>query len=200
MGKKITFMSGIYQLEGLFRQSTSGKGVVITHPHPLYGGDMHNSVVTAMTQVYQQHDYTTLRFNFRGTGNSQGTHADGLGEEEDVRAALAHLADFGIRHLNLAGYSFGAWVNAHLACQHDGIEAMVMVSPPAAFMDFGSIAGLDCLNLIITGSRDEIAPSGLINQLIPKWNPQARFEIIEGADHFYGGYLDRLQAVLASNI
>ena len=200
MEEKITFMSDIYQLEGLFKRGTSGKGVVITHPHPLYGGDMHNAVVTTMMQVYQNHDYTTLRFNFRGAGNSQGTYADGLGEQEDVRAALAHLENFGIRNLNLAGYSFGAWVNAHLTCRDDDIEAMVMVSPPAAFMDFGAIASLDCLNLIITGSSDEIAPPGLINQLIPKWNPQARFEIIEGADHFYGGYLERLKRVLASSV
>ena len=200
MEENITIQSERYQLEGLLRQGTSDKGAVITHPHPLYGGDMHNAVVTAMMQVYQTHDYTTLRFNFRGAGNSQGTYADGRGEQEDVRAAIAHLADLGIRHLNLAGYSFGAWVNAHLTCRDDGVEAMVMVSPPAAFMDFGAIGSLDCLNLIITGSCDEIAPSGLINQLIPKWNPEARFEIIEGADHFYGGYLDRLQAALGSFI
>jgi alpha/beta superfamily hydrolase len=200
MEEKIAIQSEHYRLEGLFRQANSDKGLVITHPHPLYGGDMHNSVVTAMMEVYQKHDYATLRFNFRGAGNSQGTYADGLGEQEDVRAALAYLSNSGIRHLNLAGYSFGAWVNAHLACQDDSIEAMVMVSPPAAFMDFDAIAGLDCLNLIITGSRDEIAPPGLIHQLIPKWNSGARFEIIEGADHFYGGYLDRLQAALASKI
>jgi alpha/beta superfamily hydrolase len=200
MEEKIAIQSEHHQLEGLFGQGTSDKGVVITHPHPLYGGDMHNPVVTTMMQAYQKHDYTTLRFNFRGTGNSQGAYADGLGEQEDVRAALAHLSNFGIRHLTLAGYSFGAWVNAHLTCQDNGIEAMVMVSPPAAFLDFGAIASLDFLNLIITGSRDEIAPSGLIHELIPKWNPEARFEIIEGADHFYGGYLERLKGVLASCI
>ena len=200
MEETITFMSDIYLLEGLFKQGPSDKAAVITHPHPLYGGDMHNSVVTAMVDAYQKHDYTTLRFNFRGTGNSQGSYADGLGEQEDVRAALAHLENVGIRHLNLAGYSFGAWVNAHLTCQDDGVETMMMVSPPVAFMDFGAIASLDCLNLIITGSRDEIAPSGLINQLMSKWNPEARLEIIEGADHFYGGYLERLKGVLASSI
>jgi alpha/beta superfamily hydrolase len=200
MEKRITILCEHYQLEGLFKQGTSDKGVVITHPHPLYGGDMHNAVVTAIMQVYQTHDYTTLRFNFRGAGNSQGSYTDGRGEQEDVRAALAHLANFGTRQLNLAGYSFGAWVNAHLICQDDDIETMVMVSPPVAFMDFGAIASLDCLNLIITGSSDEIAPSGLINHLIQKWNPEARFEIIEGADHFYGGNLDRLQAVLGSCI
>jgi alpha/beta superfamily hydrolase len=161
---------------------------------------MHNSVVTSMMHVYQKHDYTTLRFNFRGAGNSQGTYADGRGEQADVRAALAQLENLGIRHLDLAGYSFGAWVNAHLTCQDDGVEAMVMISPPVAFMNFDSVAGLDCLDLIVTGSRDEIAPSGRIKQLIPQWNPEARFEIIKGADHFYGGYLERLKGVLASSM
>jgi alpha/beta superfamily hydrolase len=200
MEEKITIRSERYRLEGLCRQGNSEKGVVITHPHPLYGGDMYNSVVAAMMQVYQKHAYTTLRFNFRGAGNSQGSYADGRGEQEDVRAALAHLESCGLQHLTLAGYSFGAWVNAHLNCQADGIEAMVMVSPPVAFVDFDAIAGMDCLHLIVTGSRDEIAPTATINQLLPKWNPEARFEIIEGADHFYGGYLERLKEILASSI
>lgn len=198
MEEKITFISDNYQIEGCLWKGSNNKGIVITHPHPLYGGDMYNSVVTVMAQAYQKHDYTTLRFNFRGVGNSQGTHADGVGEQEDVRAALAYLADPPIGRLELAGYSFGAWVNAHLSCENAGIEAMVMVSPPVAFIDFDSIGRIDCLNLIITGSRDEIAPCDRIHQLKSQWNSEARFEIIEGADHFYGGYLDRLQAVLVS--
>jgi alpha/beta superfamily hydrolase len=159
---------------------------------------MHNAVVTAVLQVYQKNDYATLRFNFRGAGNSQGTYADGVGEQEDVRAAIAHLKNNGIRHITLAGYSFGAYVNSHLTCEDDGVEAMVMVSPPVAFMNFSASTNLDCLNLVVTGSRDDIAPPGKINQLLPTWNPEARLEIIEGADHFYGEYLDRLKAVLAS--
>ena len=81
-----------------------------------------------------------------------------------------------------------------------GIETMVMVSPPVAFIGFDSIGALKCLKLIITGSRDDIAPSDLIHRLKPTWNPEARLEIIEGADHFYWGYVDRLQEILAANL
>jgi alpha/beta superfamily hydrolase len=75
-----------------------------------------------------------------------------------------------------------------------------MVSPPVAFIDFEGIDRIDCLKLIVSGSRDDIAPPSLINQIKPNWNPNVRFEIIEGADHFYWGYLDALQEVLAKYI
>ena len=200
MEENITLLSENFQIEGRLDKSNTAKGVVITHPHPLYGGDMHNAVVETILQAYQQNGFTTLRFNFRGVGASQGSYADGIGEQEEVRAALSYLADLGISRLDLAGYSFGAWVNAHERCQEAGVETMVMVSPPVAFIGFDSIDAINCLKLIISGSRDEIAPPQLINQLKPKWNPHACFEIIEGADHFYSGQLDKLQAVLVDNI
>ena len=75
-----------------------------------------------------------------------------------------------------------------------------MVSPPVAFIDFEGIDRIDCLKLIVSGSRDDIAPPDLIHHIKPKWNPQARFEIIDGADHFYFGYLDRLKDVLTTHI
>jgi alpha/beta superfamily hydrolase len=101
MEEKITFMSDIYQIEGCLWKGSGDEGIVITHPHPLYGGDMHNPVVTTIAQAYQKKGFTVLRFNFRGAGNSQGAYADGRGEQEDVRAALVRLANFGIRHINL---------------------------------------------------------------------------------------------------
>jgi alpha/beta superfamily hydrolase len=196
----ITFTSESGRIEGRLGRGDPDKGVVITHPHPLYGGDMDNPVVRAIAKAFQLNGYTTLRFNFRGVGNSQGSYADGIGETDDVAAAIAYLADLAISHLDLAGYSFGAWVNASLIARSPDIENMVMVSPPVAFIDFKGIDTIDCLKLIVTGSRDDIAPPDRINQIKPKWNPHARFEIIDGADHFYRGHLDRLEEVLTSNI
>ena len=109
MEEKISFLSDGYEIEGLLEKSSLQKGVVITHPHPLYGGDMHNNVVVAMARVYRQKGYTTLRFNFRGVGNSQGSYGDGVGEQEDVRAAISYLAGLSTLKIDLAGYSFGAW-------------------------------------------------------------------------------------------
>ena len=200
MEEYITFKSGVYGIESRLGKGDTDKGVVITHPHPLYGGDMDNPVVKAIAKAFQQNGYTTLRFNFRGVGGSQGSFADGIGEMDDVRAAILYLKESGIDQLDLAGYSFGAWVNANLIARSPDIDTMVMVSPPVAFIDFKGIEAINGLKLIVSGSRDDIAPPDLINHLKPKWNPQARFEIIDGADHFYFGYLEQLQKILAADI
>jgi alpha/beta superfamily hydrolase len=196
MEEKVTILSEGHKIEGLLYKKSALQGAVMTHPHPLYGGNMHNNVVVTVTRVYQKMGYTTLRFNFRGVGGSQGNYGDGVGEQQDVRAAIAYLQGMGMTSIDLAGYSFGAWVNAHLNCKETDITNMVMVSPPVAFIAFNSIKTMDCLRLIVTGSRDEIAPAEIIRQAYPNWNSTAQFEAIEGADHFYGGYLDKLEDVL----
>jgi alpha/beta superfamily hydrolase len=200
MEDRIEFSTGDLVIEGLLQKNSVTSAVVITHPHPLYGGNMHNNVVMAISQTYQKRGYTTLRFNFRGVGDSRGSYGDGIGEQEDVRVAVAYLADLGIEQIDLAGYSFGAWVNGNLSCAADGITNMVMVSPPVAFIDFDSVSTIDCLKLVITGSRDEIAPAEMIRQSYHEWNSEAQLEVIDGADHFYGGYENRLEEVLLSNI
>jgi alpha/beta superfamily hydrolase len=198
MAEQIIFSSGACTLEGLLDKNSETSGVVITHPHPLYGGNMHNNVVISITNTYQKMGYTTLRFNFRGVGNSQGSYGDGVGEQVDVRAAITYLADLNINQIDLAGYSFGAWVNALSIINEPQLADMIMVSPPVAFIDFGSVSNLSRLKLIITGTRDDIAPVEMINQAYPGWNSAAQFEVINGADHFYAGYLDKLEAVLAA--
>ncbi len=198
MAEKIRFFSEEYEIEGLLNQRDEKKGVVVTHPHPLYGGDMNNLVVESIVHVYHMKGYSTLKFNFRGVGRSQGAYDNGLGEQKDVLSALSFLADMGMERIDLAGYSFGAWVNAH-ALQKDTLaKQMIMVSPPVGFMDFKSIATMNTLKFVVTGNRDDIAPADVIEKMMSTWNPNARFEVIDGADHFYGGYLDQLEAVLSS--
>jgi hypothetical protein len=198
MENAATFNSKGLQIEGQLAAGNRPKGVVVTHPHPLYGGNMHNNVVAAVSRAYQVLGCTTLSFNFRGVGGSQGKYEDGIGEQEDVRAAVAYLADNGIEQIDLAGYSFGAWVNALAVSGGLQVDKMIMVSPPVAFIDFKSISNLGSLEFIITGSRDDIAPAGMVEKLYPTWNPAAKFEVIPGADHFYGGYEKELEAVLAN--
>lgn len=200
MEEKISFLSEANKIEGLLEKNSNTYAAVITHPHPLYGGNMNNNVVMAITRVYQKLGYTTLRFNFRGVGSSQGSYGDGIGEQEDVRAAIAYLNVSSLTQINLAGYSFGAWVNGHLNCAETGIAEMVMVSPPVAFIEFEALNNIDCLKLIVTGSCDDIAPVEKIKESYPSWNPEAHFEVINGADHFYGGYTHKLEEVLSSNL
>jgi len=200
MVKKAVFLSGDYEIEGIFNERTEDKGVVITHPHPLYGGDMHNMVVETMVHAYDKKGYSTLKINFRGVGKSQGNYDNGIGEQADVLSAISFLIEMGMKKIDLAGYSFGAWVNAH-AIHHDTlIEHMVMVSPPVGFMAFQLSAALDCLKLVVTGGKDDIAPAELVRKMLPAWNEQARLEVVDGADHFWGGYLNELESVLSSNI
>ncbi len=198
MVKKVRFSSENYEIEGLLNKKDDKKGVVVTHPHPLYGGDMYNLVVETIVHVYNIQGYSTLKFNFRGVGKSQGKYDNGDGEQKDVVAALSFLGDMGMEQIDLAGYSFGAWVNAHAVQEDVLVKNMVMVSPPARFMDFSTIGPMDCLKFIVTGSRDDIAPADVVEQMCSVWNPNARFEVIEGADHFYGGFLNQLEAILIS--
>ena len=217
MGEKIIVLSGDLRLEGLLEKGAGEKGVVITHPHPLYGGDMYNMIVASLERAYRGKGYSTLRLNFRGTGNSQGRFDDGIGEQADVLAALSALRDMGIDHLALAGYSFGAWVNALSAGRtnngenvsngentgHDlrsKVDQMVMVSPPVGFIDFTSVGPLPSLHLVVSGSLDDIAPADMIRKLSPGWNPEASFVEIEGADHLYSGHMKQLDEILNARL
>ncbi len=185
--KSIFFQSEGLKIEGLINESPGKEAVVVTHPHPLYGGEMHNNVVESLISAYQQQGFTTLRFNFRGVGRSEGSHGQGVGEQEDVRAALTYLNELGKSSLDLAGYSFGSWVNAMGLESFDQVKRLVMVSPPVAVIDFSFLGYSPRIQLVISGSEDDIAPPEMIKDMLPTWNPEAEFSVIQGVDHFYWG-------------
>jgi hypothetical protein len=158
---------------------------------------MNNPVVETVQSAYRQHGYATLRFNFRGVGGSQGNYDNGPGEQADVRAAIAYVETMNVSAVDLAGYSFGAWINTGVAADSQAsIKSMMMISPPVGLIEFENVKILSCLKLVVTGSRDDIAPANQIRDLLPAWNPDAQFEIIDGCDHFYSGHLDKLKAIL----
>ncbi len=183
-------------IEGLMDNSSGEEAVVVTHPHPLYGGDMYNNVVESVVQAYRQEGYATLRFNFRGVGQSDGSYDQGIGEQEDVRAALTYLSKLGKSSIDLAGYSFGVWVNALGLKSFGQAKRMIMVSPPVNFIDFSFLDYSSKIQLVIAGSKDNIALPALIKDMIPTWNPQADFRIIHGADHFYWGKTGEIRAII----
>jgi hypothetical protein len=197
MEEFIEFRSDGLRIEAALEKKDGTQGVVISHPHPLHGGAMDNAVVGAIRRAYLRRGFSTLRFNFRGVGRSEGEFDNGRGERLDVRAALACLSSQGITQIDLAGYSFGAWVNAGVAA---GFDRGLMISPPVAFIDFGPPAPLRGLHLIVTGSLDQIAPAAMITAQLPAWGPQAAFEVIDAADHFYTGLTRKLEEVIAAHI
>ncbi len=198
MEEKVIIAGEGVDLEGLFQSGGHKKGALITHPHPLYGGDMHNPVVETIASALYKHGYTTLRFNFRGVGASKGQYDDGIGEQQDVLSAAAFLRNRGIAPVMIGGYSFGAWVNANASTRLEGMKQMIMVSPPVDFMDFGDIKELPELSRVITGSLDEFASPGAVKKHISKWNKNATLKIIQGADHFYVGYEYDLETALST--
>ena len=185
--ERIFFSSQSLRIEGLWQETAGREAAVVSHPHPLYGGDMFNPVVEAIIEAYRLMGYSTLRFNFRGVGHSQGDYDEGMGEQEDVRAALDFVLGKGKSSIDLAGYSFGAWVNGRAAHSTRAVGRLIMVSPPVAFLDFSFLGRDDRIRLVIAGSRDSFGPPLLIQDLLRSWNPKATLRIIEGADHFYGG-------------
>jgi len=200
MESRVTIECGNIKLEGRLRENTSQKAVVICHPHPLYGGNMDNPVVMTIADSFFENGFTTLRFNFRGTCNSTGMFDNGNGEQEDIRAALSRLKEIGYQQISLAGYSFGARMNASVVSMGCDIEDHVMVSPPMGFMSFDDIEKMPSTGLIVTGSDDDIAPKDLIQKHIKRWQINPQYEIIQKCDHFYSGCLGNLKAILTDYV
>jgi uncharacterized protein len=164
-------------------------GVVICHPHPLYGGDMDNPVVVRVQEVCAELGLATLRFNFRGVGGSSGTHGGGLGEQDDTRAALDVLArETGTIPLAIAGYSFGAWVAALVGCRDARVGALALIAPPLAMYDFGGVESKRVPTLAVAGTADPYCPASDFQRFTARfaWVTSA---VIEGADHFFFGKL-----------
>jgi uncharacterized protein len=194
----VSFAAGnSLRLEGRLYRASSASAVIITHPHPLYGGDLDHPVVAVLTRLYQQRGHTTLRFNFRGVGASGGVHDEGRGECADLRAAADYLASLGQTVTDLAGYSFGAWINQSLDPPLATVRRQVLVAPPVALIPFGIVPPSAAALLIVTGDRDPFAPPAEVREQATRWHPQARLRVLPGVDHFYGSN-NALDALAAS--
>jgi uncharacterized protein len=165
-------------------------GLVICHPHPLYGGDMENPVVVRVSEVASESGLSTLRFNFRGVGRSTGNHAQGEGEQDDLRAALTMLLSRlpEGRPLAVAGYSFGAWIAARVAASPVPLAALGLIAPPLSMLDFGTFDAADMDVLVVSGTRDPYCPQRDLASLAVQL-PAAHIDTVEGADHFFFGKL-----------
>ena len=189
--RALKFSSGALTLEGVLHLpgETPAPGVVVCHPHPQYGGDMENNVVVAACDWMAGHGFASLRFNFRGAGASEGSYDQGVGEQEDVRAALAHLAaqpEVDAKRLGLIGYSFGAMVAAEVAS--GSLRGLALVSPALASADLRVAWG--CPALVLGGDRDDLAPADRLGVLAEL--PGVEIEIVQGADHSWWGFEDDL--------
>jgi alpha/beta superfamily hydrolase len=199
-GEPLTFPSGELTLEALLhrRQAAPHPAVVVCHPHPLFGGDMHNSVVVAVCQAVVDAGITALRFNFRGVGSSQGGFGDGIGERDDVLAALAYLRGLeGVdpAKVGLVGYSFGAAMS--LLAADEEVMALAAISPPSIGSAIPRLA-VGCPTLLIAGDRDDVAPTGWLTTLAGVIGSHCRVAVVSGADHFWWGHEEKLAQTVAA--
>jgi hypothetical protein len=174
--------------------------VLLCHPHPLGGGTMHNKVVYHAMKAFQSCGLPALRFNFRGTGLSEGAHDHGRGEQDDVRAALNWL-DHNL-HLPIlfAGFSFGAYVGLRVVCGDSRIKGAVALGLPvhAEGRDYSYEFLADCAmpRLFISGTRDQFGTREKVEAAVAAARPPAEMIWIEGADHFFAGKLEEVQSAI----
>jgi uncharacterized protein len=182
--------AGDVQLESRWLSRDSKKAAIISHPHPLYGGSMHNLVVKKATEAFGSLGYGTLRFNFRGVGGSTGVFGAGVTEREDVSAVFKFVKDQGVETIVLAGYSFGAWVMANTAFQL-AASGLVLISPPITVLEVG-FSELVTPFWFVCGDLDQFCSPDALKLKLNGAPQLQQEEWIEGADHFYSGKLNEL--------
>jgi alpha/beta superfamily hydrolase len=178
-------------LEGLLRTPDDAPEspqmvALVCHPHPRYGGTMHNKVVFRVAAALVELGFPTLRFNFRGVGRSTGVYDDGHGEREDVFAALDWLAQrYPSVPICLGGFSFGSWVGLPVGCEDARTRQLIGVGVPVRLLGVDALEQCDKPKLIVQGQFDEYGPLDAVQPWFERLPPPKRLEIVPGADHFF---------------
>lgn len=182
------------RLEGRYKHAkVSGAPIaLILHPNPQRGGTMNNKIAYSLFQTFADKGFSTLRFNFRGVGRSQGEFNHGEGELSDAAAALDWLQSVnpGSNNVWVAGFSFGAWIGMQLLMRRPEISGYVSISPPANLYDFNFLAPCPNEGLIVQGDADQVVNLDSVNKLVDKLKDQrgpngVDYKIINGAGHFF---------------
>jgi uncharacterized protein len=199
------FLSGpAGRLEALLNEGHSDAqyAAVVCHPHPVYGGTMHNKVVFHTMKAINAFGIPVLRFNFRGAGLSDGEHDDGRGERDDVLTAIDWLdREFGLP-IVFAGFSFGAATGLNACCADQRIAALVSIGTPVRVQErvyrYEFLESCDKPKLFVSGSEDEYGPPPALAELAARAAEPKKLVIVKNANHFFVGHLDELRQVVAS--
>lgn len=188
------------RLEALLNSGAANAthAALVCHPHPMFGGTMHNKVVFHAMKALNSFGFPVLRFNFRGTGLSHGEHDHGAGETEDVRTALDWLdREFHLPQI-FTGFSFGAAIGLRAASPDDRVKALIGLGVPVQPVDDRSydLAFLQTCHkpkLFVSGSRDQFAPRARLEALVNSLPQPKKLVIIDSADHFFEGRLREMR-------
>ena len=197
---EVIFAGPAGRLEGRYQPSKQKNApiAIVLHPHPQFGGTMNNKIVYDLFYMFQKRDFTTVRFNFRSIGRSQGEFDHGTGELSDAAAALDWIQSLhpDSKSCWVAGYSFGAWIGMQLLMRRPEIDCFIAVAPPANSYDFAFLAPCPSSGLIVGAEKDEVVPLADIQKLVARLSLQKGITVesrtIKGANHFFHDSLDKL--------
>ncbi len=197
---EVIFNGPAGRLEGRYSHSKTKNAplALVLHPNPEHGGTMNNKINYMMFQAFVARGFSTLRFNFRGVGRSQGVFDRGEGELSDAASALDWMQDINPNapYVWVGGFSFGAWIGMQLLMRRPEIRGFVSVAPPANTEDFSFLAPCPTSGLVIHGSKDDVVTVPDVQDFLDKVQLQKGIEldhrVIDGANHFFHGYTDVL--------
>jgi len=170
---------------------------LVCHPHPLFGGTIHNKVVYRAAKSLDALGLPVLRFNFRGAGMSAGTHDRGRGEQGDVSAALEFLArEFPGVPLLVAGFSFGCWVGLRVGCADGRVRELIGLGTPVNNTDFSFLRNCEKPKLFVHGAHDKYGEIAKVEALVESLPAENRLVVVAGADHFFAGKLDQVDEAI----
>jgi len=169
------------------------RAAIVCHPHPLFGGTMHNKVVFRIARAFQDSGFSVLRFNFRGVGRSLGEHDDGIGEQDDLRAAIDFVEEkYSKAEIWLGGFSFGSVVMLRAASCDERARAIVAAGVPVSKYDLSTIGRCKKPKLFVQGSLDQFGSADDLKRMFASLDEPKQLKIIGGADHFFEGHLNEL--------
>ena len=190
------------RLEAILWSPSAGSpamAALVCHPHPLFGGTMHNKVAYQAAKSLDALGLPVLRFNFRGTGKSEGKHDRGEGERGDVRAALDFLAaEFPNVPLLVAGFSFGCWVGLRAGCEDARVTSLIGLGAPVNNADFSYLARCEKPKLFVHGANDIYGAVDKVKSLVASLPGENKLVVVEEADHFFVGKLDQVNAAITN--
>ena len=170
---------------------------LVCHPHPLFGGTMHNKVVYQAAKSIDSLGIPVLRFNFRGAGRSAGEHERGHGELGDVRAALDFLSsEFPSKPVLVSGFSFGCWVGLRVGCSDDRVTELIGLGTPVNTTDFSFLRDCPKPKLFVHGANDQYGEISKVEKLVESMRGERKLIIVNQADHFFTGKLSDLDAAI----
>lgn len=173
---------------------------VLCHPHPQHGGTMRNKVVTIMERALRESGLATVRFNFRGVGDSEGEFDEGVGETEDLLAVVEWART--VRpdvDLWLGGFSFGAWITLK-AAQDLPVRMLITIAPPVERYGFSELMPPNCPWLVIQGDEDEVVSPKAVSNWAETLDKQPKLVVMEGSGHFFHRRLMDLRGLIKNAV